>query len=259
MDVIRRTNCDLKGGIVMQLLSIKNLHAEVEEKQILSGVDLEIGLGEIHVIMGLNGAGKSTLANVLMGHPNYEVTEGEVVFGGEDLLDMSVDERARSGLFMSFQHPQEVPGVTLSNFIRTAKREITGEPVSMLTFGASLNQKLKRINMKPEYLERSLNQGFSGGEKKKSEILQMAMLEPKLAVLDETDSGLDIDAIRVVYEEIQNLAQADNSIIIITHYNKILDYIKPDAIHVLVDGKIVASGDRTLADRIEAEGYDIFK
>lgn len=243
----------------MSLLSIKNLHAEVEDKNILSGLDLTIGLGEIHVIMGPNGAGKSTLANVLMGHPNYDVTEGQVTFDGENLLEMSVDERAKSGLFMSFQHPQEVPGVTLSNFIRTAKREITGQPVQMLTYGASLKQKLNRLNMREDYLDRSLNQGFSGGEKKKSEVLQMAMLEPKLAVLDETDSGLDIDAIRIVYEEIQHLSKADNSIIIITHYNKILDYIKPDAIHVLVDGKIVASGDRSLADRIERDGYDIFK
>ena len=243
----------------MSLLSIKNLHAEVEDKKILSGLDLTIGLGEIHVIMGPNGAGKSTLANVLMGHPNYDVTEGQVTFDGENLLEMSVDERAKSGLFMSFQHPQEVPGVTLSNFIRTAKREITGQPVQMLTYGASLKQKLNRLNMREDYLDRSLNQGFSGGEKKKSEVLQMAMLEPKLAVLDETDSGLDIDAIRIVYEEIQHLSKADNSIIIITHYNKILDYIKPDAIHVLVDGKIVASGDRSLADRIEQDGYDIFK
>jgi Fe-S cluster assembly ATP-binding protein len=243
----------------MSLLSIKNLHAEVEDKKILSGLDLTIGLGEIHVIMGPNGAGKSTLANVLMGHPNYDVTEGQVTFDGENLLEMSVDERAKSGLFMSFQHPQEVPGVTLSNFIRTAKREITGQPVQMLTYGASLKQKLNRLNMREDYLDRSLNQGFSGGEKKKSEVLQMAMLEPKLAVLDETDSGLDIDAIRIVYEEIQHLSKADNSIIIITHYNKILDYIKPDAIHVLVDGKIVASGDRSLADRIERDGYDIFK
>lgn len=243
----------------MSLLSIKNLHAEVEDKKILSGLDLNIGLGEIHVIMGPNGAGKSTLANVLMGHPNYDVTEGQVTFNGENLLEMSVDERAKSGLFMSFQHPQEVPGVTLSNFIRTAKREITGQPVQMLTYGASLKQKLKQLNMREEYLDRSLNQGFSGGEKKKSEVLQMAMLEPKLAVLDETDSGLDIDAIRIVYEEIQHLSKEDNSIIIITHYNKILDYIKPDAIHVLVDGKIVTSGDRSLADRIERDGYDIFK
>lgn len=243
----------------MSLLKVQNLHAEVENKSILKGIDLEVKRGEIHVIMGPNGAGKSTLANVLMGHPNYEVTDGQVAFDQEDLLAMSVDERARAGLFMSFQYPQEVPGVTLANFLRTAKREITGEDISFFGFSTSLNDKIGKLAMKEEYLERNLNQGFSGGEKKKSEILQMAVLEPKLAILDETDSGLDVDAIRVVYEQIQDLASDDNGIVIITHYNKILNYVKPDVVHVLMDGKIVASGDLALADRIEKEGYEIFR
>ena len=240
------------------LLNIKNLVATVEDTEILKGVDLTVGLGEVHVIMGPNGAGKSTLANVLMGHPKYQVKDGAVEFNGEDLLDMDVDERAKKGIFMSFQHPQEIPGVALANFIRTAKQEITEQKVNLLEFSKELVSKLNQLNMKQEYMDRSLNQGFSGGEKKKSEIVQMAMLKPKLAILDETDSGLDIDAIKVVYEEIQNMAQKDNSIILITHYSRILDFVKPDAIHVLKDGKIVATGDRRLADRIEAEGYDIF-
>lgn len=241
------------------LLTINNLQSSVDDKAILKGVDLAVNKGEIHVIMGPNGAGKSTLANVLMGHPAHEVTGGEAIFNGKDLLDMKVDERAREGLFMSFQYPEEVPGVTVVNFLRTAKGQLSGEVPSVFELNSDINENLADLNMSDSYLSRYLNQGFSGGEKKKNEILQMSVLQPKLAILDETDSGLDVDAIKDVYEKIQKLSTADNAIVVITHYNKILKYIKPDVVHVLVDGKIVASGDMDLANKIEVEGYDIFK
>lgn len=242
-----------------QIISIKDLKSQVESKPILKGIDLEINAGEIHVIMGPNGAGKSTLANVLMGHPAHEVTEGAVNFLGNDLLEMKVDERAKAGLFLSFQYPQEVPGVTVENFLRTAKKERTSIMPSVTVFQKEIKKNMAMLSMDEKYLSRYLNQGFSGGEKKKNEILQMAVLQPKLAILDETDSGLDVDAIRDVYETVQKLASENNAILVITHYNKILEYIKPDFVHVLVDGKIVESGDLTLAERIETEGYDLFK
>lgn len=241
------------------LLTINNLQSSVDDKAILKGVNLEVKKGEIHVIMGPNGAGKSTLANVLMGHPAHEVTGGEAIFNDKDLLDMKVDERAREGLFMSFQYPEEVPGVTVVNFLRTAKGQLTGEVPSVFELNSDIHENLSDLNMSDSYLSRYLNQGFSGGEKKKNEILQMSVLQPKLAVLDETDSGLDVDAIKDVYEKIQKLSTADNAIVVITHYNKILKYIKPDVVHVLVDGKIVASGDMNLANKIEVEGYDVFR
>lgn len=243
----------------MHLIKIDQLKATVEGQEILKGIDLSIKKGEIHVIMGPNGAGKSTLANVLMGHPAYEVTGGAVDFEGKDLLDMKVDERAKAGLFLSFQYPQEVPGVTVENFLRTAKKEVSGIMPMMTQFNKDVKKQMADLNMDEKYLSRYLNQGFSGGEKKKNEILQMAVLNPKLAILDETDSGLDIDAIRVVYETVQKLASDKNAVLVITHYNKILNYIKPDFVHVLVDGKIVKSGDITLAEEIEANGYDGFK
>jgi Iron-regulated ABC transporter ATPase subunit SufC len=243
----------------MQIIKIENLKSQVEGQQILKGIDLTINKGEIHVIMGPNGAGKSTLANVLMGHPAHEVLEGTVDFLGKDLLDMKVDERAKAGLFLSFQYPQEVPGVTVENFLRTAKKEVSGIMPMMTQFNKDVKKQMADLNMDEKYLERYLNQGFSGGEKKKNEILQMAVLNPKLAILDETDSGLDIDAIRVVYETVQKLSNENNGILVITHYNKILNYIKPDFVHVLVDGKIVRSGDITLAEEIERTGYEVFK
>lgn len=241
------------------IITIKDLASQVEDKAILKGIDLEIKAGEIHVIMGPNGAGKSTLANVLMGHPAHEVTGGSVDFQGKDLLEMKVDERAKAGLFLSFQYPQEVPGVTVENFLRTAKKEQSSLMPSVTLFQKEIKEKMSMLSMDEKYLSRYLNQGFSGGEKKKNEILQMAVLKPKLAILDETDSGLDVDAIRDVYETVQKLANENNAILVITHYNKILDYIKPDFVHVLVDGKIVETGDLGLANRIEVDGYDSFK
>ncbi len=231
------------------LLNVIDLQSKVEGKSILKGVNLKVKRGEIHVIMGPNGAGKSTLANVLMGHPHHEIVAGRVNFDGADLLAMSVDERARAGLFMSFQYPEEIPGVTVLNFLRTAVGQISGVTPSLFELNSKLASNLRDLNMDQSYMSRYLNQGFSGGEKKKNEILQMAILEPKLAVLDETDSGLDVDAIKDVYEKIQSLANDQNAIVVITHYNKILNYIKPDFVHILVDGRIVESGDATLADR----------
>lgn len=242
-----------------QLLLIKNLHSTIDDKNILKGINLKINKGEIHVIMGPNGAGKSTLANVLMGHPAHEVTDGTVNFYGENLLEMKVDERARKGLFLSFQYPEEVPGVSVENFLRTAQKQVNEKPVSLLSFNIAINSASKKLNMEKSHLGRSLNLGFSGGEKKKNEILQMMVLKPKLAILDETDSGLDIDAIKDVYENIQLFSNSENSIIIITHYNKILNYIKPDFVHILIDGKIVKSGGLELADEIEHSGYKDFE
>lgn len=241
------------------IISIDQLSSTVEGKAILKGVSLTIKPGEIHVIMGPNGAGKSTLANVLMGHPAHEVTGGSVTFMDKDLLAMKVDERAKAGLFLSFQYPQEVPGVTVENFLRTAKREQSGIMPSPTLFQKDLKRHMEQLQMDEKYLSRYLNQGFSGGEKKKNEILQMAILNPKLAILDETDSGLDIDAIRDVYETVQKLSTEKNAVLVITHYSKILEYIKPDHVHVLVDGKIAASGSLELAEQIEAMGYDGFK
>ncbi len=241
------------------IISIKNLHSKVGEKEILKGVTLEVHPGEIHVIMGPNGAGKSTLANVLMGHPSHTPTKGEVIFNDKELFDMDVDERAKEGLFMSFQHPEEIPGVTVLNFLRTAIAETTGKKPSLLKLNTEMTTNMKDLSMDKDYMNRYLNQGFSGGEKKKNEILQMAMLNPKLAILDETDSGLDVDAIKDVYEKIQSLSTEENAIVVITHYNKILKYIKPDFVHILVDGKIVESGDLELANRVETLGYDNYK
>jgi Fe-S cluster assembly ATP-binding protein len=242
-----------------QLLSIKNLRTTVEDKEILKGLDLEIGKGEIHVIMGPNGGGKSTLANIIMGHPKYTLTSGDIVFNGENINTLRTDERAKRGIFLSFQYPEEIPGVTVENFLRTAKIAITGGPIRILAFKKALKEKMELLEMKAEYATRYLNQGFSGGEKKKNEILQMAMLEPKLAILDETDSGLDVDAVRIVSEGVARLKTSDNSILIITHHNKILDYLTPDYVHVLIDGKIVKTGDMNLAREIEAKGYDSFR
>jgi Fe-S cluster assembly ATP-binding protein len=242
-----------------KLLKIKKLKTQIEGKEILKGLNLEIRKGEIHAIMGPNGAGKSTLANTLMGHPKYEVTDGEMILEGEVINDLKANERAKRGLFLSFQYPEEIPGVTVENFLRTAKIAVTGKPLKVMAFKKALKEKMELLEMKEEYAQRYLNQGFSGGEKKKNEILQMAILEPKLAILDETDSGLDVDAIRIVAQGVNSLKNSENSMLIITHHNKILDYLQPDFIHILVDGKIVKTGDFSLAKEIEANGYEAFK
>ena len=245
------------------MLSIKNLHASIGDKEILKGINLEVKAGEIHAIMGPNGAGKSTLASIIAGNENYEVTEGEISLDGEDLSELVPEERAHKGVFLSFQYPVEIPGVSVTNFIRTAINET--RKANKLEEMPS-NEMLKVIREKSELLEidrkflsRSLNEGFSGGEKKRNEIFQMAMLEPKLAILDETDSGLDIDALRIVANGVNKLKSDKNAIIVITHYQRLLDYIVPDFVHVLYNGKIVKSGDASLALELEEKGYDWIK
>lgn len=241
------------------LLKIENLKTEIEGKEILKGLNLEINKGEVHVIMGPNGAGKSTLANTIMGHPKYEVIDGDISFEGEVINELKPNERAKKGLFLSFQYPEEIPGVTVENFLRTAKIAVTGKPLKILSFKKALKEKMELLEMKEEYASRYLNLGFSGGEKKKNEILQMAILEPKLAILDETDSGLDVDAIKIVSKGVKELKSEENSILIITHHNKILDYLEPDFVHIMVEGKIVKTGDFSLAKEIEANGYEAYK
>lgn len=241
------------------ILKVNGLRTQVEDKEILKGLNIEIGKGEIHAIMGPNGAGKSTLANVLMGHPKHEILEGNIEFQGESINDLKTDERARRGMFLSFQYPEEIPGVTVENFLRTAKSAVSGKQQSIFAFKRLLKEKMQLLEMKEEYAERYLNEGFSGGEKKKNEILQMAILEPKLSILDETDSGLDVDAIRIVADGVNKLANSENSILVITHHNRILEYLKPDFVHILIDGKIVKTGDMNLAREIEKTGYEDFK
>lgn len=242
-----------------QLLKIENLITQIEGKDILKGVNLEVNAGEIHVIMGPNGAGKSTLAYTLMGHPSYVVKEGSAILNDEDLLQMKVDERAKKGIFLSFQYPEVIPGITVENFLRTAKNSITDSKQSIIGFKKLLKEKMNKLGIDENYADRYLNEGFSGGEKKKNEILQMKVLEPKVAILDETDSGLDVDAIRVVAEGVQQFSNKDNAIIIITHYNKLLDYIKPDYVHILKDGKIVQTGGVELANLIDKDGFEFIE
>ena len=239
----------------MSLLNLKNVKSEVEGKEILKGVDLTINKGEVHVIMGPNGAGKSTLASILVGHPKHEVVGGQVLLEGEDITELEVDERAQKGIFLSFQYPEEIPGLTVEDFLRTAKEAVTGEKQYIMQFHNELVEKMEKLHINPEYAERHLNVGFSGGEKKKNEILQMAVLEPKLAILDETDSGLDIDATKIVFEGVQKLKTKDTALLIITHYDKVLEYLKPDFVHVLMDGKIVKSGGIEIVEAIEKDGY----
>ena len=245
----------------MAILQVKNLHVSVETdqgtKEILKGVDLTIRSGEIHAVMGPNGSGKSTLAYSIAGHPKYQVTQGEILLDGENVLEMSVDERARAGLFLAMQYPVEIPGVSVSNFLRTAKTAITGEAPALRTWIKEVRESMDNLKMDPTFSERNVNEGFSGGEKKRHEILQMELLKPRFAVLDETDSGLDVDALKIVSEGV-NRAHAANDlgVLLITHYTRILKYIKPDFVHVFVDGKVAEEGGAELADRLEAEGYD---
>ncbi|CCQ92842.1 component of SufBCD complex, ATP-binding component of ABC superfamily [[Clostridium] ultunense Esp] len=238
------------------LLNVKNLKINIEDKEILKGLNLQINEGEIHILMGPNGSGKSTLAYTLMGHPKYEIAEGDIIFNGELINDLRADERAKRGIFLSFQYPEEIPGVTVEEFLRTAKTSVTGKFHGVIAFKKLLKEKMDLLEMEEEYASRYLNQGFSGGEKKKNEILQMSVLEPKLAILDETDSGLDVDAISIVAEGVKRVQDDKKSILVITHYNKLLDYLKPDFVHILLDGKIVKTGGIELAKEIDERGYE---
>lgn len=245
----------------MATLEIKNLHVTVETeqgtKEILKGVDLTINSGEIHAVMGPNGSGKSTLAYSIAGHPKYTVTQGEILLDGEDVLEMSVDERARAGLFLAMQYPVEIPGVSVSNFLRTAKTAITGEAPALRTWIKDVREAMDGLKIDSAFSERNVNEGFSGGEKKRHEILQLELLKPRFAILDETDSGLDVDALKIVSEGVNRAHKANNlGVLMITHYTRILKYIKPDFVHVFVDGKVAEQGGAELADQLESEGYD---
>ncbi|MFQ5824718.1 MAG: Fe-S cluster assembly ATPase SufC [bacterium] len=245
------------------MLKIKGLKVAVEGTEILKGIDLEVNAGEVHAIMGPNGSGKSTLANVLAGREEYEVLEGEVLYQGKNLFEMAPEDRARKGLFMAFQYPVEIPGVSMSNFLKTALNEIREyngqEKLDAMEFFTHVREKLKLVNMDEKFLSRAINNGFSGGEKKRNEIFQMAVLEPKLAILDETDSGLDIDALKIVANGVNKFRSKENAIVVVTHYQRLLNYIIPDFVHVLVDGKIVKSDDKELAFKLEEVGYDWLK
>lgn len=242
-------------------LVINGLKATIEGKEILKGIDLELKGGEVHAIMGPNGTGKSTLASALMGHPKYEITEGTVTINGEDLLEMEVDERARAGLFLAMQYPSEIAGVTNSDFLRSAVnvRRGEGNEISLIKFIRQMNSSMKELAMSEEFAHRYLNEGFSGGEKKRNEILQMMMLEPKIVILDEIDSGLDIDALKIVANGVNAMRSKDRAFLIITHYQRLLNYVKPDFVHVIMQGRIVQSGGPELAERLEAIGYDWVK
>jgi Fe-S cluster assembly ATP-binding protein len=245
------------------MLTIRNLHANIDGKEILRGINLDIKPGEVHAIMGPNGSGKSTLSSVLAGRADFEVTEGSVEFLGKDLLELSPEERAGEGIFLAFQYPVEIPGLTTTNFIKTAVNEVRKyrgeEPYDAVQFLKLMKEKMKMVHIDQSLLSRSLNEGFSGGEKKRNEIFQMAMLEPKLAILDETDSGLDIDAIRIVANGVNQLRNKDNAVLLVTHYQRLLDYIVPDYVHVLYNGRIVKSGTKELAFELEERGYDFIK
>jgi Fe-S cluster assembly ATP-binding protein len=245
------------------VLEIRNLHAKIDDKEILRGLSLTVRAGEIHAIMGPNGSGKSTLAKILAGHPDYAVTAGEVIYQGKNLLELQPDERAREGVFLAFQYPTEIPGVSNANFLRMAYNEIAKhhgrDELDPLEFDDLLREKMKIVEMKDSFINRAVNEGFSGGEKKRNEILQMAVLEPKLAVLDETDSGLDIDALRIVAHGVNQLANKDNAIVLVTHYQRLLTYVEPHFVHVLYKGRIVKSGGKELALELESKGYDWIK
>ena len=242
------------------MLKIKNLKAGIEEIKILNGIDLSVNAGEIHAIMGPNGSGKSTLSAVIAGNESYEVESGSIIFEGEDLLDLDPDQRAHKGVFLSFQYPVEIPGISVSNFLKAAisekRKQLGMDPITAKELLGKMKEKMELLNMKKGYLSRNMNEGFSGGEKKRNEIFQMAMLEPKLAILDETDSGLDIDALKIVANGVNKLKNKDNATIVITHYQRLLDYIIPDYVHVLHNGRIIKSGGKELALELEEKGYD---
>jgi Fe-S cluster assembly ATP-binding protein len=240
-------------------LEIQNLHVRIEEREILRGLTLTVSKGETHALMGPNGSGKSTLANTIMGNPAYEVTEGKIVFNGEDLTEADPDERARAGLFMAFQYPATIPGVSVANFLRMAVNAKREEPIKVKEFGKLLGENMELLRIDRAFTSRYLNEGFSGGEKKRAEILQLAMLKPEIAVLDETDSGLDIDALRIVSDGVNALSGPDMGSLIITHYTRILDYVKPDFVHIMLDGRIVREGGPELADELEDKGYDFVR
>jgi Fe-S cluster assembly ATP-binding protein len=241
------------------LLVVDDLHASAEGTEILTGVNLTVGEGEIHALMGPNGSGKSTLANVLFGHPAYAVTAGSILYRGDDIVEMSPDKRGRAGMFLGFQYPEEIPGVSVVNFLRTALANRTGTDYTVLELRLKVMEAMRELDIDPSFADRYLNEGFSGGERKRNEVLQMAVLEPELAVLDETDSGLDIDALRIVAEGVQRLATDQRSFLIITHYQRMLHYITPDVVHVFLDGKIIETGVADLAERIEESGYDTYR
>ena len=245
------------------MLEIKNLHASIDDTKILKGLNLKVSAGEVHAIMGPNGSGKSTLASVIAGREDYDVTNGEMNFFGSELSELGPDERAREGIFLAFQYPVEIPGVSTTNFMKTAVnqiRESKGEkPLDAVAFLKLMKEKMKLVNIKQDLLSRSINEGFSGGEKKRNEIFQMAMLDPKLSILDETDSGLDIDALKIVSNGVNALRNKENATVVVTHYQRLLDYIVPDFVHVLMDGRIVKSGDKSLALELEEKGYDWIK
>ena len=240
-------------------LEVQNLHVRTEEREILHGVDLVVKKGETHALMGPNGSGKSTLANTLMGNPNYEVTEGRILLNGEDLTEADPDERARAGLFMAFQYPATIPGVSVANFMRMAVNAKRDEPIKVKEFGAMLKENMDLLKISRDFTSRYLNEGFSGGEKKRAEILQLAMLQPAFAVLDETDSGLDIDALRIVSDGVNALRGPDMGSLIITHYKRILDYVEPEFVHIMLDGRIVREGGAELADELEEKGYEFVR
>ncbi|WP_300410096.1 Fe-S cluster assembly ATPase SufC [Lagierella sp.] len=242
-----------------ELLKVENLHAKVEDNQILKGIDLTINAGEIHVFMGPNGAGKTTFANCIMGNQKFEINEGSIFYNGELINDVPVDERARKGIFMSFQAPIEVPGISVENFLKTAKTQITGEKQKIFAFNKELKSHMESLEINPAYAQRYLNVGFSGGERKKNEILQLKVLNPTLAFLDETDSGLDVDAIRIVSKGVNDFHNENNAIVIITHQIRLLEKISPDYVHVFVDGQIVKSGDMSIAHDIDKNGFDAYK
>ncbi len=242
-----------------ELLRVENLHVNVGKKELLHGINLTVNTGEVHVIMGVNGAGKSTLLHAIMGNPQYTVTEGKIYFQGEDITDMSVDKRAKLGLFLSFQSPISVAGISMENFIRTAKTTISGKQQRLFPFKRLMKQRLTDLAMDPSYAERYLNDGFSGGERKKSEILQMRILDPKLAMLDETDSGLDVDAVRIVSKNISEYHNENNAVMLITHLNQILKFITPDYVHILINGRIVKEGGAELVDEVETNGFDAYR
>ncbi|HLC95988.1 MAG TPA: Fe-S cluster assembly ATPase SufC [Candidatus Nanoarchaeia archaeon] len=240
----------------MALLEIKDLHVEVSGKEIIKGLSISLELGKINALMGPNGSGKSTFANTLMGHPNYKITKGKIIFNGEDITGLEPDVRAKKGLFLSFQYPREIAGVTLTNFLKTAFNSIKEEKLSIIEFRKRLKEKMELLQMDSKFLDRYLNEGFSGGEKKRAEILQLMVLDPKLAILDETDSGLDIDALRTVSEGVNHFMKKDKCILIITHYKRILEYIKPDKLFIMINGKIALQGSGDLVDQLEKKGYE---